>query len=222
LKRVLTIAVHPDDETLGCGGTLLRHKANGDAIHWLIVTAMKKSRGYEPEVISKRNQEIEKVSREYGFDSVQKLDFETKFLDQAPLNDLVGAIARALHAVRPHTIYLPFNNDVHSDHQTAFKAAYSCTKTFRYPFLRRILMMETISETEFAPPLGGHVFMPNVFVNITEHFPMKIKVMKMYRSELEHHPFPRSIENIESLAKLRGASAGCNYAEAFMLLKEIL
>ena len=83
-------------------------------------------------------------------------------------------------------------------------------------------MMETISETEFAPPLGGRVFMPNVFVDISEHFPMKIKIMQIYQSELERHPFPRSLENIESLAKLRGATAGCNYAEAFMLLKEIV
>ena len=83
-------------------------------------------------------------------------------------------------------------------------------------------MMETISETEFAPPLGGQVFVPNVFVDISEHFPMKIKIMQIYQSELKHHPFPRSLENIESLAKLRGATADCHYAEAFMLLKEIV
>ena len=81
--------------------------------------------------------------------------------------------------------------------------------------------MEIISETDLAPPMGGSVFAPNVFVDITKYFSKKLEAIKIYSSELNRHPFPRSAENIESLAKLRGASAGCRYAEAFMLLKEI-
>lgn len=222
MNTVLTIAVHPDDETLGCGGTLLRHKKSGDAINWLIVTAMKASCGYEPAAISARNKEIQKVYRSYGFDSVHQLNFATKGLDREPISELIAAIGKVIQAVRPSIIYLPFKDDVHTDHQMVFKAAYSCTKTFRYPFLKRILMMETISETEFAPPLSGWVFAPNVFVDVTNHFHKKIETMKIYRSELGRHPFPRNVENIESLAKLRGASAGCRFAEAFMLLKEIM
>ena len=133
-----------------------------------------------------------------------------------------NAIGKVIQAVRPSIIYLPFKNDVHTDHQTVFKATCSCTKTFRYPFLKKVLMMETISETEFAPPLSGWTFAPNVFVDITKHFHQKIQIMNIYRSELGRHPFPRSVENMESLAKIRGVSAGCRFAEAFMLLKEIM
>lgn len=222
MNTVLTIAVHPDDETLGCGGTMLRHKDEGDDIHWMIVTAMKAPGGYHTEAISERNQEIEKVSHSYGFTGIHKLDFATRFLDQVPMNDIIVSMRKVIQAIQPNIIYLPFRHDVHSDHQFAFKAAYSCTKSFRYPFLKRILMMETISETEFTPPLSGSVFAPNVFIDITKYFHKKIETMKIFRSELDQHPFPRSVENIESLAKLRGATAGCQYAEAFMLLKEIL
>ena len=222
MNTVLTIAVHPDDETLGCGGTMLRHKEKGDDIHWMIVTAMKAPGGYHAETISERNREIEKVSHSYGFTGIHMLDFATRFLDQVPMNDIIVSMSKVIQAIQPNIIYLPFREDVHSDHQFAFKAAYSCTKSFRYPFLKRILMMETISETEFTPPLSGSVFAPNVFIDITKYFHKKIETMKIYRSELDQHPFPRSVENIESLAMLRGAMAGCQYAEAFMLLREIL
>ena len=83
-------------------------------------------------------------------------------------------------------------------------------------------MMETVSETDFSPALPGQVFMPNVFVDIEEHLEKKLNIARIYEDELGNHPFPRSLEGLRALATVRGATAGCKYAEAFTLLKEIL
>lgn len=83
------------------------------------------------------------------------------------------------------------------------------------------MMMETLSETDFAQSAGGG-FIPNLFVDVSKQFERKLQILKVYESELKTHPFPRSEKNIEALATLRGASAGCNYAESFVLLKEVL
>jgi len=217
-NKVLIIAVHPDDETLGCGGTLLKHKANGDKIHWLICTTIEKKHNY----YMKRENEIEEVSNLYRFDSVHNLRLKTMQVDEYMVSELVGKISQVIKEVQPNIIYLPFKGDVHSDHRKIFEASYSCTKSFRYPFIKKIYMMETLSETEFAPSTKEDSFVPNVFVNVSEFFEKKIEIMKVYESEMAEYPFPRSEKNLRALATLRGATCGCEYAESFMLLKEIL
>ena len=222
MGKVLVVAVHPDDETLGCGGTLLKHKANGDAINWLIVTSIKEENGFAASVVETRRREIEAVSSMYAFDGVYDLDSPTMRLDEIPFSRLISSISDVFRQVEPNIVYLPFKSDVHTDHQIVFKAVYSCTKMFRYPSIRKIVMMETISETEFAPAIGESSFVPNMFVDITGFIERKIEIMDVYRSELSSHPFPRSERNIRALATLRGATAGCEYAESFMILKEII
>jgi len=217
-NKVLVVAVHPDDETLGCGGTLLKHKANGDEIHWLICTAIDKNHSY----YKTRENEIEEVSNLYNFDSVHNLRLKTMQVDEYNMSELIGKISKVINEVKPNIIYLPFKSDVHSDHRKIFEASYSCTKIFRYPFIKKIYMMETLSETEFAPSTKEDSFVPNVFVDISEFLDTKIEIMKIFESEVGEHPFPRSERNLRALATLRGATAGCEYAESFMLLKEIL
>jgi len=131
MNKILVIAVHPDDETLGCGGTLLKHKANGDEIHWLIATDIKESEGYDIPAIKQRNKEIKKVENLYGFTSVNKLDLSTTKVDAYSMSVLVSKISSVIDRIKPDTIYLPFKGDVHSDHKYIFDAAYSCTKVFR-------------------------------------------------------------------------------------------
>ena len=227
MNKVLTIAVHPDDETLGCGGTLLKHKANGDKIFWVIVTTIKSGYkgwdlGFSEDVIKKRDEEIIKTAKMYNFDGVIRLELPTMRLDEVSMSEIIGKISRVFNEIKPNIVYLPFKSDVHSDHRKVFEASFSCVKTFRYPFIKKVLMMETLSETDFAPATKEDAFVPNVFVDISEYFDKKIEIMKIYESELGVHPFPRSLATIEALAKVRGAQAGCEYAESFMLLKDIL
>jgi len=221
MSRVLVLAVHPDDETLGCGGTLLKHKFNKDEIHWLIVTDIKKSEGFSQSAIEKRKIEINKVNQVFKFDSVTNLGLSTAKLDEYSMSSLIEKISSVINKIKPNIIYLPFKSDIHTDHKVVFNAAYSCTKTFRYPFIKKIYMMETLSETEFSLSTKDESFIPNMFVDISDFINKKIEVMKCYEGELGEHPFPRSIKNIKALATFRGATAGCDYAESFVLIKEI-
>lgn len=218
LNKILVVAVHPDDETLGCGGTLLKHKANGDEIHWLICTQVdSKSDFYKTREI-----EIETAAKIYSFNSVHNLQLNTMKVDEYGMGELISRMSKIINEVKPNILYLPFKSDVHSDHRKIFEAAYSCTKSFRYPFIKKIYMIETLSETEFAPSTKEDSFMPNVFVDISEFMNKKIEIMKIFKSEIDQHPFPRSERNLRALATFRGATCGCDYAESFVLLKEII
>ncbi len=221
MSKILVIAVHPDDETLGCGGTLLKHKAMGDDVRWLIVSSMQEGHGFAANAVETRRREIDAVSSMYGFDAVYDLGLPPAQLDEIALGRLIGSISDVFGQVEPHIVYLPFKSDIHTDHQTVFKAAYSCTKVFRFPSIRKIVMMETLSETEFSPSLKEDCFTPNLFVDITDFIERKIETMKIYKGEIGSHPFPRNEKNVRALAMFRGATAGCAYAESFMILKQI-
>ena len=217
--KTLVIAPHPDDETLGCGGTLLRRKAEGAEIAWLMATAMTEAGGWSAEQVKQRDAEIDKVSGMYGFDAVFRLDFPTTRLDTVPMADVVGAIADALKQFQPSELLIPHPADVHSDHRVVFDAATACSKWFRHDSISRVLAYETVSETEFGFATGS-TFQPNVFVDITDHLERKLDTMRIYASELGTFPFPRSIETIRAKAQVHGATSGFAAAEAFQLLRE--
>lgn len=216
--KILVVAPHADDETLGCGGTLLKHIAAGDEVHWLLFTEPTKEIGFTEARIQERNAEIEKVTKEYGFRDVIRLKFPAVRLDTVPAAERVSAVSEVFRKVQPEVVYLPHRGDVHSDHAAAFDAVVSCTKWFRYPSVRQVLAYETLSETDAA--LGAEPFQANVFVDITKHLEKKLKIMAIYKGEMQAFPFPRSEVALRALAQLRGATAGCEAAEAFMLLRE--
>lgn len=217
MNKVIVIAVHPDDETLGCGGTLLKHKANGDEIHWLICTQTNPKNDF----YKIREKEIDTIHALYNFDSVSNLKLKSMQVDEYSMSYLIEKISKVINDIKPNIIYLPFKGDVHSDHRKIFEASYSCTKSFRYPFIKKIYMMETLSETEFAPSTKEDSFIPNIFVDISEYIDKKIEIMKVFESEIGEHPFPRSERNLRALATIRGATSGSEHAESFVLLKEI-
>jgi LmbE family N-acetylglucosaminyl deacetylase len=221
-KKILVIAPHADDETLGCGGSLLRHKAEGCEIHWLLITGMSKLSGFSAELISKRKQEIDLAAEYYSFDSVHQLNLPPAALETLPIGQIIGGISNVVNLVKPDTVYVPYRNDAHSDHELVFDAAMSATKSFRYPFIKRILSYETISETDFGmkPEDGG--FRPSVFIDISSYLDKKLNILDVFESEVGEFPFPRSRKALEALASLRGVQSNCNAAEAFMLIKEIL
>jgi len=222
MEKVLVVSVHPDDETIGCGGTILKHKLSGDKIYWLILTNVDTLNGWKNEIVVNRQKEIENVASSYGFDKIFKLDFPTTKLDQIPRNLQIEKISKVINDVKPSIVYLVNRSDVHTDHQIGFQSVYSCTKNFRYPFIKRILMYECLSETEFSPSTSENAFIPNVYVDITDFFQKKIEIIKIYNSEVMKDFYPRSLNNIEALAKIRGSRIGKKYAEAFVLLLDIL
>lgn len=222
MRNILVISVHPDDETLGAGGTLLKHKSSGDRIFWLNITGIHEEQGFTKDDIYYRNAILDKVSKVYEFDDFIDLNLPSMELDKYSQKELVEKISNVIKTIKPSILYIPFKDDVHTDHQIVFKACWSASKSFRYPFIKRVLMMETISETDFAVPTQSSWFIPNVFVDITDHMDKKIEIIKIYEKELGAHPFPRNIDNIKALATYRGSMCNSKYAESFMLLKEII
>ncbi len=220
-KSVIVISAHPDDETLGVGGALLRHASKRDDLFWLIVTNISEEIGFSKERVALRQAEIDKVADMYGFREVFKLDYPTMHLSSSDLITMVPKISEVFQKVRPNIIYSLNRSDAHSDHRVIFDATMACTKSFRYPFIEQVLMYECISETEFAPALPEKMFMPNYFIDISEYLEQKLEIMQVFESEVASHPFPRSLENIRALAHFRGAVAGVQYAEAFQLIKFI-
>ncbi|MCB2219438.1 MAG: PIG-L family deacetylase [Bacteroidetes bacterium] len=220
MKKNLFVSVHPDDETLGCGGTILKYKEIGDENYWLIITAPTIDHPYSftKEMIQQRENEIKKVSQLFGFHKTIQLGFPTQLLDEINIRDLVGEIDKAINEIKPQVLFLINRSDVHSDHRVAFQAVYACTKNFRKPFIEEILMYETLSETEFSPALNEAVFSPNVYVDITDFMDNKLEIMSVFSSEVMPDNLPRSMSAIRALAAYRGSRIGVNFAEAFMLI----
>ena len=219
MNTILVVAPHPDDETLGCGGTLLREIAAGNAVHWLIVTRML-AETYDAARIAARDAEIEAVSEAYGFKRTHRLAFPAAALDTQADSDLIGAIAAVVNDIKPDTVYVPFPGDIHSDHGAVFNAVSAATKPFRYPSVQRVYTYETLSETNFAMNPTKDAFRPNLFVDISPYLAEKIKIMRLYQGELGEHPFPRSADAINASALLRGSQCNCAAAEAFMVIRE--
>lgn len=220
MNIVLAIAPHPDDESLGCAGTLLKHQSHGDEIHWLIMTEIVKKSENERQIV-KRGHEIKQVEKLFGFSTVHRAGFTTTTLDQVSKNTLIDAISAVIKQINPTILYLPFWGDIHSDHYHVFEAASVCTKNFRYPSVKKVRVYETLSETEYAIR-PDRQFLPNLWIDISLYLEKKIQILQVYESELGEHPFPRSLDNVRALARLRGAVANCDAAEAFMSIKEVL
>jgi len=217
--RVLVIAPHPDDETLGCGGTLLRMRSEGAQLAWVIVTGISEDTGWTADQVRRREAEIEQITQLLGFSKVFNLRLPTTALDTLPMAELITRFSAIFASFEPHQVLLPHWSDVHSDHRVVFDAGAACAKWFRYPSVRRVLAYETLSETEFALATDGG-FRPNCFVDIGKFLDGKLACMGVYQSECGAFPFPRSAEAIRALAALRGATAGFAAAEAFQILRE--
>lgn len=219
--NVLVVAPHPDDETLGCGGTLLKHVAAGESVHWLIITKICENQGWSESQREKRRDQIHQVAENYKFSAVHQLDFATSSLDHVPLRDVIQAISRVISKTQPRIVYMPHRGDAHSDHKVVFDATSACTKWFRYPSIKRVLSYETLSETGFSVNPESK-FTPNCYVDISRFLDRKLNIMQVFDSEMGNFPFPRSLESIRALAALRGSESGFQAAEAFQLLRELL
>jgi LmbE family N-acetylglucosaminyl deacetylase len=220
--RILMIAVHPDDETLGCGGTLLSHRECGDELHWLIMTAPDPS-DLDPAVLEQKKIEVESAGKAYGMQSIYRLEFPATGLETVPFSKLLKGIRSVLGKVRPEIVYLIHHGDVHTDHQVGFAAVLSVLKPFYMSNygVRRILAYETLSSTDAAPQFANSIFIPQIYRDISPFIDRKIEIMEIYKSETQPDPMPRGPSAIRALARFRGATIGVEHAEAFMLVREI-
>jgi LmbE family N-acetylglucosaminyl deacetylase len=219
--RILVIAPHPDDEVLGCGGTIARCTAAGDCVNLCVVTRAH-SLGAPESEMERRRAEVHRASEVLGITEVRFLDFPTVKLDTVPLKDLIGSIGKVMGELAPEVLYVPHHGDVNTDHQVVFRAAMIAARPKPSIPLRKVLCYETLSQTEWAAPFAENAFLPNVFVDISKTLEIKLRAMSAYQLELQRYPHPRSREAISNLAGVRGATIGVAAAEAFMLVREIV
>jgi LmbE family N-acetylglucosaminyl deacetylase len=210
-EKILIVSVHPDDETIACGGTILKYKKLGHSVNCIFVT-----NGNEFQ-----EKTIEKLNQFYGFDKSVQLGLPEMDLDNMPLGEIIVPLSKAISEIQPEVIYIPNRSDVHSDHRTIFSACQACVKSFRYPFIKKVLMMHVISETDFASATPENTFIPTVFENISEQFEMKTEALEIFKSELLPYPYTRNVNTMNAFNRYMGSLINCEYAEVFMLLKEI-
>lgn len=218
MKKILVIAPHPDDEVLGCGGTILKHKRSGNEVYLGVVT-----KAYAPEwteaFIRNRPKEVAQSNKILGIKKTFFLDFPTVKLDTVPQKELNEAILKLIRKVKPEIMYLPHGGDINKDHRLVFEAGLVAARPSNKTSVKKIFCYETLSET--VEGNGVKMFIPARYENIAKEFKKKIQAMKAYKSEIKEFPHPRSLEMIGVLAKKRGSEAGLKLAEAFMLIRAI-
>jgi len=217
--NILVVSPHPDDETLGAGGTLLKMKKKGCKIFWLNISDMKEDDGWTENQIFHRKEQIESIKKYYRFDGFYNLGFPATKLSSFSEEQLIGLIKKVFEDVKPEWIIIPGQYDAHSDHRVVYNCCMSCAKTFRASYIKRITTMEIVSESEYG--FQREKFEPNLFIDITDELDNKLEAMQLYDTEIGEVPFPRSIGNIRALASVRGGTCLAKYAEAFCIIKQI-
>jgi LmbE family N-acetylglucosaminyl deacetylase len=218
--NVLVIASHPDDEVLGCGGTMARLAADGAAVHVLILaTGMTSRAGFDPErdapALAIHRDRAHRAGALLGAREVRLQGLPDQKLDTLPLLEITRVIEEEIHRVRPEWVFTQHGGDLNLDHAITFRATLTATRPMAGGIVRHLYSYEVPSSSEWAFGQFDPRFQPSVFFDITAHLETKLAAMAIYESETRPSPHPRSLDAIRALARLRGASAGFTAAEAF-------
>lgn len=225
---VLAVAAHPDDEVLGCGGTLALLAAAGHPVHVLLLADGESSRVAPPArgpvatQIEARNSAAEEACAILGCASVEVLNCPDNRLDGLELLDVVQPIEQAVFKHAPAIVFTHHAGDVNIDHRVVHDAVIAACRPQPGHPVRQLLFFEVPSSTEWRPPGSGQPFAPNWFVDITATLDTKLRALQAYRSELRPFPHPRSVEGVQALARWRGVTVGVGAAEAFVLGRNIV
>jgi len=214
--RVLVIAPHPDDEVIGCGGTILKSLARGDQVFLCVVTTACPPEWNEKTIEIKKKERM-KAAKLLGIKKPCFLDLPATKLDTIPQNELNRKISACVKKVKPDMVFTSYWGDVHSDHRIVFNATLIATRPFDST-VKKVLCYEIPSTTDLIPD-KKEIFLPNVFEDISKFLEKKLRVMKVYKTELRKYPHPRSIKAIEVHARRRGVQIGVKAAEAFVLVR---
>lgn len=218
--KVLVVAAHPDDEVLGCGGTMAMHAARGDKVSVLILAEGLTSRG-TGKGCKKRLGELAKAARranaKLGVSQVELLGLPDNRLDSLDRLDVVQAVETVVARVRPDTVYTHHAGDLNLDHQITHEAVATACRPLPGQCVRQILCFEVPSSTEWRLQGAGAGFQPNWYVDIGKGLDAKVAALEAYAMEMRPWPHARSCEALVHLARWRGASVGVEAAEAFVL-----
>lgn len=222
-NHVLVIAAHPDDEVLGCGGTLARHSANGDKVNLVFLADGVGSRvGDDFEAaLSARRTSGRDSAQVLGAEEPVYLNFPDNRLDAVAMLDVVQEIERAVRDVQPSVVYTHHAGDLNVDHRICHQAVVTAFRPTPGQCVKSIYGFEIPSSTEWVSSSESQIFRPSHFVNISEYLESKVRAMRCYQMEMRHFPHPRSERAIDALARWRGATAGFSAAEAFTVIRQL-
>ena len=213
--KVLVIAAHPDDELLGCGGTVARHTRAGARVTSVIVCEGESLR-YGPAGVGQRSH-VERAADVLGVQDVRMLAFPDQRLDTYTLTDVIGCLEQIVKDVQPQVVYGQFGGDVNRDHQLVFQALLVATRPTE-SFIETVYAFDTASSTEWAYP---RTFVPDTWIDIGDTLDTKIRAMACYESELREYPHPRSLEALKYRARAWGAQVCLEAAEVFMTVRRV-
>ena len=226
-RTFLIIAAHPDDEVLGCGGSIAKWAKAGNDVRVLIMaegsTSRDKTRNRDArkEDLSHLTKSAKKAGEILGVKSIELLDYPDNRMDSVVLLDVVKSIEEHIEKRKPEVVVTHHLGDLNIDHQIIHQAVITaCRPQPEHP-VKCILTFEVPSATEWQSPTFGNPFVPNWFEDISETIELKIKALEAYQSEMREWPHVRSIQAVDHLARWREASIGCEAAEAFMLIRRL-
>ncbi len=216
--RVLVIAPHNDDEILGCGGTMAKYAKKGDEVIVCEVTA-----GDLDDPIVQLQKSEAKMSHDLlCVAETVFMDLPVVGLKELTTRELNAQFLKLIQEIKPDVVFMPHKGDMHIDHRMVIEAAMVAMRPVSCPNLKAIYAYETLSETEWNIPCADNAFIPTVYSDITNEIDLKINAMKCHGSQLCDYPHPRSLEAIKALAMHRGSTLCMAYAEAFMIIREVL
>lgn len=228
MKRVLVVAAHPDDEVLGCGGSIARHADAGDQVQVLIVAEgatsrqQQRDRNQATDQLSALSQAAQQAGKILGARGVELLDLPDNRLDSLDRLDLFKQIEERIDRHQPQVVYVHHAGDVNIDHRRLHEAVVTACRPTPGHCVKRLLSFEVASSTEWQPPGSAPAFQPNWFVDISEQWDRKRLALEAYANEMRPWPHARSIQALEHLARWRGAQLGVEAAEAFCLLRQLV
>ena len=219
--KIFVIAAHPDDETFGCGGTLLKHAENNDKIYLLLFTdgvssrKSNKKKDIQKKIKDRYLQSV-KVGKKIGIKKIYREYFEDNQLDKASCLDLVKVVEKYKNIIDPDIVYTHFYNDLNIDHRKVSEATVTAFRANRRNRCKKILFFETLSSTNYMP--NNNDFKPNYFVDISNHIKKKLNLCKIYKDEIKENQ-GRSLSSIKIQAQYRGNESNFKFAEAFQVYK---
>lgn len=222
----LVIAAHPDDEVLGCGGTIARLAKDGHEVYIAILgegitSRYNKREEVEKKFIEKLHAQSHEVGRYLSVKEVFLFSLPDNRFDTVPLLDIVKVVENLVDKLQPDIIYTHHGGDLNIDHQIVHRAVLTAARPVKNCRVKEIYAFEVPSSTEWAFHQFEPVFRPNVFVDITETLEIKLQAMRLYESEIRPFPHPRSLEALRAIACRWGSMVGLEAAEAFQLVRAI-